>query len=288
VKALAEKARAKLNLTLDVLGARPDGYHDILTVMQSVSFCDDVLIALTEDGVLRLRTGLPYLPVDERNVAVRAAHVFLEAAGLSTGADIELIKRIPVGAGLGGGSADAAAVLRGLNRLTGAGFPSSKLEELASLVGSDVPFCIRGGAALAAGRGEKLTPLPPLSGCPVVICKPAFPLSTPKLFARVGGRSPAIRPDTEGLVRAMEENDTARVARRLFNVFEELLPKGCGEIAVIRSRLLDLGAMGAAMSGTGSAVFGLFRDRKTAKRAWEELSPTYRECFLTETAGRAM
>jgi 4-diphosphocytidyl-2-C-methyl-D-erythritol kinase len=288
VKTLIEQARAKLNLSLDVLGARPDGYHDILSVMQSVSLCDDVHITLTEDGVLRLRTSLPYLPVDERNVAVRAARVFLDAAGLDTGVDIELIKRIPVGAGLGGGSADAAAVLRGLNRLTDAGFPPAMLEELAAMVGSDVPFCVRGGAALAAGRGEKLTPLPPLPDCPVVICKPAFPLSTPKLFARVGDRSPAIRPDTEGLVHALETGDAARAARRLFNVFEELLPRGCGEIAAIRGRLLDLGAMGAAMSGTGSAVFGLFRDGKTAKRAWEALAPAFQECFLTETAGPSM
>jgi len=283
----AERAYAKLNLSLDVLGVLENGYHELLMVMQSVDLCDDVHIALTDGGALRVRTNLSYLPRDERNLAAKAARTLLDAASLpQAGAEIGIHKRIPVGAGLGGGSADAAAVLRGLNRLIGSPFDTARLEELGAAVGSDVPFCIAGGTVLASGRGERLTPLPSLPGLPVVICKPAFPLSTPELFARIDGRASPIRPDTEGLLRCITAGDTQGLARRMYNVFEDVLPRSCSEISVIRGRLLDLGAQGAVMTGTGSAVFGLFRDADTARGAQRELARSYADCFFTETIGR--
>lgn len=283
----AERACAKLNLSLDILGMLENGYHELVTVMQSVALCDDVHIALTDDGALRVRTNLSYLPRDDRNLAVKAARALLDAAALPhAGAAIDIHKRIPVGAGLGGGSADAAAVLRGLNRLIGAPFDTARLEELGAAVGSDVPFCIAGGTALACGRGERLTPLPSLTGLPVVICKPAFSLATPKLFARIDSRASHIRPDTEGLIRCLAAGDMPGFARRMYNVFEDVLPRSCSEITVIRGRLLDLGAQGAVMTGTGSAVFGLFRDADTAQGAQRELAKSYADCFFTETIGR--
>jgi 4-diphosphocytidyl-2-C-methyl-D-erythritol kinase len=174
---------------------------------------------------------LSYLPRDDRNLAAKAARVLLNAAALpGAGLEIDIQKRIPVGAGLGGGSAHAAAVLRGLNRLIGALFDTERLQELGAAVGSDVPFCVAGGTALARGRGERLTPLPSLTGIPVVICKPAFPISTPELFARIDDRTSPIRPDTEGLVRCLTAHDAPGIARRMYNVFESVLPRPAYDI----------------------------------------------------------
>ena len=217
---------------------------------------------------------------------MRAAQVFLARAGLTCGVHIRLHKRIPVCAGLGGGSSDAAAVLRALNRLTGAGFTRTELEEMGALVGSDVPYCVAGGTMLAEGRGERLTPVTPMPRLPVVICKPDFPISTPELFRRVDARTSRCRPDTEGICAALADGDMPKLARRMYNVFEDVLTRREGEIAAIKSRLLDGGALGAVMSGTGSAVFGLFADADSAAYAKRRLARDYAECFLTETIDR--
>ena len=210
---------------------------------------------------------------------MRAAQVFLERAGLTCGVHIRLHKRIPVCAGLGGGSSDAAAVLRALNRLTGADFSRAQLEELGALV-------VAGGTMLAEGRGERLTPVTPMPRLPVVICKPDFPISTPELFRRVDARTSRCRPDTEGICAALADGDMPKLARRMYNVFEDVLTRREGEIAAIKSRLLDGGALGAVMSGTGSAVFGLFADADSAAYAKRRLARDYAECFLTETIDR--
>ena len=239
-----EAAWAKLNLSLDVLGARSDGFHDLRMVMQSVDLHDDVTVTLDDTGVCRAETNRSYLPCGADNVAVRAAQVFLSRAGLTCGVHIRLHKRIPVCAGLGGGSSDAAAVLRALERLTGAGFTRAELEEMGAQVGSDVPYCVAGGTMLAEGRGERLTPVTPMPRMPVVICKPDFPISTPELFHRVDARTSRCRPDTEGICAALADGDMPRLARRMYNVFEDVLTHREGEIAAIKSRLLDGGALG--------------------------------------------
>ena len=263
-----EAAWAKLNLSLDVLGARSDGFHDLRMVMQSVDLHDDVTVTLDDTGVCRAETNRSYLPCGADNVAVRAAQVFLARAGL------------------GGGSSDAAAVLRALERLTGAGFTRAELEEMGAQVGSDVPYCVAGGTMLAEGRGERLTPVTPMPRMPVVICKPDFPISTPELFHRVDARTSRCHPDTEGICAALADGDMPRLARRMYNVFEDVLTHREGEIAAIKSRLLDGGALGAVMSGTGSAVFGIFADADSAAYAKRRLARDYAECFLTETIGR--
>lgn len=278
-----ESAYAKLNLSLDVLGKRPDGYHDLRMVMQSAELCDDVSVELT-DGAFSAETDRAYIPCDDRNEAVKAARAFFAAAGIAgTGALIRISKRIPVCAGLGGGSSDAAAVLRALNRLTGADFSAAGLEKIAEGVGSDVPFCVAGGTVLAEGRGEKLTPLVPLPDCAVVICMPRFTASTPELFARIDARQSRCRPDTDGLIRAISDGDLARAARRMYNVFEDVLGRRAADIGKIKSSLLDAGALGAVMSGTGSAVFGLFGDGDSAESARGDLAGFCREVFLTRT-----
>lgn len=273
------RAHGKLNLSLDILGKTPDGYHDLRMVMQSVEFGDDLDVQLRDDGRFTLDPGKLYLPADGRNLAIKAARLFLDGTGL--GADIRVTKRIPVCAGMGGGSADAAAVLRALNRLTGRDMPVQELCQFGLKIGSDVPFCVMEGAALAEGRGEKLTPLPPLADCAIVICKPAFAMSTPELFVRSDSRKSRLRPDTAGLVDALEAGDIPGVARRMYNVFEDVLDRRQSAIPAIKASLMDMGATGAVMTGSGSAVFGLFTDENAAQAAYTALSARYRECCLT-------
>ena len=279
---IQEQAWAKLNLSLDVHGKLPNGYHDLTMVMASVDLHDDVEITLREDGVVVADSGLPWLPNDDRNLAVRAAKAFFAAAGMeNAGADIRIKKRIPVGAGMAGGSTDAAAVLRGLNRLTGRGFSAEKLREIGLTLGSDVPYCVTGGMMLAQGQGEILTPLPDMPPCHIVICKPPFSISTGDLFARVDSRASKTHPDTAGVISALEQGDLKGLARRMFNVFEDVLPRRDGEIAVIRSKLLEHGAIGSVMTGTGSAVFGLYDSEAVAEKVYKQLSKEYKDCFLT-------
>ncbi|HBD85973.1 MAG TPA: 4-(cytidine 5'-diphospho)-2-C-methyl-D-erythritol kinase [Clostridiales bacterium] len=286
--AAMEKAYAKLNLSLDVLGKRPDGFHDLRMVMQSAALCDDVHVTLTNGG-FSAETDRDYIPCDDRNSALKAAKAFFAAAGIRDGgAAIRIKKRIPVCAGLGGGSSDAAAVLRALNRLTGAGLSARQLEAVAEGVGSDVPFCVSGGTALAQGRGERITPLPPLPACAVVICMPNFTASTPELFSRIGSRASRCRPDTDGMVKAIEAGDLAGVARRMYNVFEDVLGRRAADVRGMKNRLLDSGALGAVMSGTGSAVFGLFETDSAAAKARDALAEGCREVFLTRIQGSVM
>ena len=278
-------ARAKLNLTLDVLGKRPDGYHDLKMVMQSVALADTLTVETGTGEGLEVRTDLSFLPNNEKNLAAAAALAFQTVTGRDLGGvAIAIEKRIPVCAGMGGGSSDAAAVLRSLERMLGTGQDLAALAGSGERVGSDVPYCVLGGTALAEGRGEVLTPLSALPHCHVVICKPAFSISTPELFRAVDGVRLRCRPDTDGVLAALEAGDLGGVARRMYNVFEDVLPsRQRTEVAAIRSALVQHGALGANMSGTGPTVFGLFDDADRARSAWEELRQTYRDVFLTET-----
>ena len=278
------RAYAKLNLTLDVLGRRKDGYHDLRMVMQSVDLCDRLALKLRTDGRFAARTDLSFLPNDDRNLAVMAARRFFAYCGQTGGLDVDIEKHIPVCAGLAGGSSDAAAVLRALNELTGAGLTREELAAIGAQVGSDVPYCVLGGTALAEGRGERLTPLPPLPSCHVVLCKPAFAISTPELFGRIDGCRIVHRPDTAGVLAALERGDLTQVARRMYNVFEAVLPERQARVvAEIRAVLIEAGALGACMSGTGPTVFGLFEEEGAARSARDRLKETYRDTFLCRT-----
>ena len=287
-------APAKLNLTLDILGRREDGYHDMKMVMQSVSLADRVTLEPGEagepggSGRITAVSGLRFLPQDRGNLAVSAALAFFEALGQEP-PDLRLTleKNIPVCAGTAGGSSDAAAVLRGLNRMTGAGFSPSQLAEIGASVGSDVPYCVMGGTMLAEGRGEVLTPLPSLPDCFIVLCKPAFPISTPELFRAWDKRKKRLRPDTEGLTDALSRGDLHGVAQRVYNVFEAVLPDNQRkEIDRIKSAMIQYGALGSAMTGSGPTVFGIFDREDAAQAAAEELARLYTEVFLTRPVGR--
>ena len=275
------RARAKLNLSLDVMGKRGDGFHELRMVMQSCSLADDVSVELAGAGDFSAHTNRVYIPTGDKNIAVKAARAFYEELGREGGAHIRITKRIPVCAGLGGGSTDAAAVLNALNVLHGAALSARQLHAAAMRAGSDVPFCLEGGTALAEGRGEVLTPLPPLPRTPIVICMPHFSCSTPELFARIDARKSRCHPDTAGLIDALKAGDVAGVARRMYNVFEDVLePRAAKAVNEIKLSLLDNGALGAAMTGSGSAVFGLFPDEETARRARAAAKERCREAFL--------
>ena len=283
---LQEKAWAKLNISLDVAERRADGYHDMTMVMQTVSLCDEVSIAFNESGRVQARSSLSFVPGDERNLAVRAALCYLRETGHEgQGMLITLDKRVPVGAGMGGGSSDAAAVLRALNRHYGA-LSQDELETLSVQVGSDVPFCVRGGTALATGRGEKLESLPDMPDCAFLICKPDFSISTPELFRRLDQSSARCHPDTAGLVAALEAGSLDQVCRRMYNVFEDIDDRRMRTVKKIKSSLLDYGALGAVMTGTGSAVFGVFRPDAVPDEAIHALRKEYSFCEKAVCVGR--
>ena len=279
------QAFAKLNLTLDILGKREDGYHDLRMVMQSITLADTLTLEENQGEGLRVSANLRFLPTGEKNLAAAAALRFWEALGREPeDLDIRIEKRIPVCAGMAGGSSDAAAVLRALNQRAGAPFSPKELARLGERVGSDVPYCVLGGTALAEGRGEVLTPLAPLPRCWVVACKPDFPISTPELFAQADRVKLRRRPDTAGLVAALEAGDLGGVARRMYNVFEDVLPARLyTRVAEIKNILIQCGALGANMSGSGPTAFGLFDRLEAAQEARSCLTQRYRDTFLCET-----
>ena len=278
-----EFAYAKINLTLDVLGKRPDGYHEMAMVMQSVSLADIVTITQTEEPGLTLSSNLGYLPGEDKNIAAIAARVFAERTGMPLdGLHIHLDKHIPVCAGTAGGSSDGAAVLRGLNLWFQTGRSLPALAHMGEAVGSDVPYCVLGCTALAEGRGDQLRPLPALPPCHIVLCKPNFSISTPELFRKIDEVKLRYHPDTAGVLQALEDGDLAGVSRRMFNVFEQVLPASRRAVVEeIKNTLLDAGALGACMSGTGPTVFGIFEEEEAAKAVCAQLAATYPETFLT-------
>lgn len=282
MRRMTQKAPAKVNLALDILGRRPDGYHDMRMVMQAVSLCDTVTVEETAGG-FALRTDGGFIPAGKKTLEQQAAEAFFAVVGRPMpGLSVTLEKRTPAYAGLGGGSADVAALLRILRDRYCPDLPSAELERIGFTVGSDMPFCVRGGTALAEGRGEVLTDLRPLPDCFFVICKPDFGIPTPSLFALADRGAWDRRPDIDGMQAALEAGDLDGVAVRLGNVFEEVLPESCHEALAIKRRLLDLGALNAAMSGSGPAVFGIFRERREAEAAARALIETHAQTFLAE------
>lgn len=285
MKTLTLDAPAKINLTLDILGKRPDGYHDLQMVMQSISLCDTVAVETAPgSGEIAVSTQGAELPSGPENLAWKAARKFLDDAGLQNiSVKVHLDKRIPMQAGMAGGSADAAAVLRGLRTLVCPEFPDERLEIVGAQVGSDVPFCVRGGTALAEGRGERLTNLNAMPHCWIVVCKPEFGLSTPALFGRVHTDVLQKRPDTAGVIAALRHGDLSMLSAQLCNVFEEvLLPQERQEIVSIEEEMRRGGALNALMTGSGPTVFGLFTERDDADNTVQMLRRKWRSVYLAE------
>ena len=282
-----EYAYAKLNLTLDVTAKRDDGYHDMLMVMQTVSITDSVVLEQTGEKGIHAACNFRYIPTDERNLAVRAAGAFLDTIGEEkNGILIRMDKTIPVGAGMAGGSADAAAVLRGMNRLYGSRMNRRDLEKLGERIGSDVAFCIAGGTSLARGRGEVLEDLTPMPDCAIVVCKPGFSISTPELFRKLDQIGLRTQPDTAGMLSALESGNLKEISMRMFNVFEEVEDRRMRSETEIKHVLLDYGALGAVMTGTGSAVFGVFSDETEAETCAAHLRSEHKFCRVARPTGR--
>jgi 4-diphosphocytidyl-2-C-methyl-D-erythritol kinase len=260
---LVLSAAAKINLALEVLGRREDGYHEVATVMQAVDLSDRLVIEDAE--VLELRVSAPDVPSDGSNLVVRAAHALREAASVSRGARLTLVKRIPVAAGLGGGSADAAATLLGLSRLWGLRWPGARLAELAATLGTDVPFFLWGGAALGTGRGERIEPVAG-TALAFVLVNPRLGTSTAAIY---GGVTPAMYSDgsrVRQMVTALGSHRPARVAASLHNALERVAAAAYTQVAQMEAALLAAGALGAGMSGSGPTVFGVARSFDHARQ----------------------
>ena len=268
MKEIRLKARAKINLTLDVTGKREDGYHLLETIMQTVALYDGIYMKKLEKPKIKLKTNLPWLPVDERNLAWKAANLMRETFGIEEGVFIEIDKRIPVAAGLAGGSTDCAAVLVGMNRLFDLHLSEEQLEELAGKMGSDIPYCIRRGTVLCEGVGEIMTNVAePCPECHVVLAKLPVSVSTVSVYKGLKWDEVQEHPDTQAMLDAMAEGDVAKMGKLLCNVLETVTIEMHPKIAEIKTRLMELGAEGALMSGSGPTVFALFKDREKARKA---------------------
>ncbi len=273
-------APAKINLTLDVLGKRSDGYHNVKMLMQTIGVYDKIEVAKTSHGI-EIKTNKSYLPVDERNIAHKAASLFLKTTGITGGAKIEITKQIPVSAGLAGGSTDGAAVLKALNVLYELPLSMQKLSEIAVQIGADVPYCLTGGTALSEGIGELLTPLPALPECIIVLAKPPVAISTALVYQRLQLTKLEKHPDTCGAMEALRAYDIKGVAVRLYNVLETVTSQLFPQIDEYKKLLLDAGALGAVMSGSGPSVFGIFDCPSKAMDAVNSLKTMTNDVFLT-------
>ena len=281
---IRESAPAKINLTLDVLAKRPDGYHDLESIMQSVSLEDEVILEIGTGEPWELVCSREGIPTDQRNIAWKAARVFYDSIGADpNGLRITVVKRIPSEAGLGGGSADGAAVLRGLNRTLEHPFSLVELAEMGAKVGSDVPFCVIGGTAFCQGRGEILKPLEIDPKYAYVLCKPDLAFSTPKLFAKLDNAVITRRPDHNAMTCALAQNDPRKVGQLLCNVFEEAVLEEYEPISRIKNRLVELGACGAQMTGSGSVVIGVFSSEEMAQEAAKILGTEFPNTFSCKT-----
>lgn len=280
---LYEGAFAKINLTLDVLGKREDGYHDLKSVMQTISIRDDVQIDIDTGTPWELHCTMEGIPTDQRNLAWKAAEVFFDATGLSCdGLTIHITKRIPTQAGLGGGSADAAAVLRALNKHYGMPLSILALAELGAQVGSDVPFCTMCGTAMVEGRGERLRKLPDMPDCFFVVCKPDFSASTPELYKKLDETVIARRPDNQAMESALLAGDLQKVADNIWNVFDPVVTKDHLELNYIKSIFNTYGAVGYQMTGSGSAVFGIVTDFEYAAVICNMLKDNYPLVYIAK------
>ena len=280
---LYEGAFAKINLTLDVLGKRDDGYHDLKSVMQTISIRDDVEIDVDTDKPWSLECDKAGIPCDERNLAWKAAKAFYEQTKLTTsGIAIRITKRIPVEAGLGGGSADAAAVLRALNRHYGHPLSIMALAEVGAFVGSDVPFCTLCGTAMVEGRGERLRKLPDLPDCCFVVCKPDFSSSTPELYRKIDEAEIPQHPNNQAMESALLAGDLGKIAENVFNVFDPLVTQEHLELNYIKSIFNSYGAVAYQMTGSGSAVFAIVPDFEFAAVICNMLKENYPQVFITK------
>ncbi|MBO4776128.1 MAG: 4-(cytidine 5'-diphospho)-2-C-methyl-D-erythritol kinase [Lachnospiraceae bacterium] len=267
-KTIKEKAYAKVNLGLDVLRKREDGYHEVKMIMQTIGLCDELIISTSaETKGVNLIADVDNLPLDGTNLIVKAANIMMEKYNIKQGIDVKLIKNIPMAAGLAGGSSDAAATLRGMNRLFGLGLTEEELCKIALKIGADVPFCVHGGTYLSEGIGEKLTKLPDVPQCTVLVAKPKFGISTGYVYANLNVDKIKKHPDMDKVIECVNNKDIKGIASNMENILENVSIRDYPFIQVIKDIMLDFGAMNSLMSGSGPTVFGLFDNKANAERA---------------------
>lgn len=277
------KALAKVNLGLDVTGCREDGYHFVRMIMQTVHLFDSVQMEKTAEPGIRLTTNIRFLPTDEHNIAYKAAKLLMEEFKLTKGIHIDIKKCIPVSAGMAGGSTDAAAVLYGMNQMYELKLSHRQLARRALTLGADVPYCLMRGTALAEGIGEKLTRLPAIPRCPVIIAKPGISVSTKWVYERLSLDEQTQHPDIDQLVTDIKQQNLKEIASHMGNILEEVTIKEYPVIAQIKENLMEHGALNAMMSGSGPTVFALFEERSRAREAADALraSGLARQIYVT-------
>lgn len=276
------KARAKINLALDAIKKREDGYHEVKMIMQQIDLFDELVIHETINSKINIKTNLDYLPNDDTNIAYRAAELFLKTYDVKKGVDINIHKNIPVSAGLAGGSTDAASVLIGLNELWNMHLSKNELMKLGSQLGADVPFCILGGCAVAEGIGDKLKPIDGLDAF-VVLCKPNLRVSTAKVYSQLNLNEIDKHPDVDEMIQQLRTNKVEEIKGNMINVLETVTLRENPMVSGIKLKLLECRAEAALMSGSGPTVFGLFKDYNRAKCAFENLNKLYSETYLVKT-----
>ena len=268
------KAMGKINLGLDVVRRRPDGYHEVKMVMQTVNLFDRIGITVQPSPGIHITSNLPYLPTNENNIVYKAAQLLIQTCGIEQGVSVSLEKHIPVAAGMAGGSTDAAAVLYGMNRLFDLGLGRRQLMELGVRLGADVPYCIMRGTALSEGIGEILTPLPAMPDCWILIAKPPVSVSTKFVYENLRLDELSHHPDIDGIVQAIRKNDLEGMCALLENVLETVTIDRHPQILKIKQFMKEHGAINALMSGSGPTVFGIFSDERETRSACEKLRET--------------
>lgn len=276
------KSYAKINLTLDVLNKRSDGYHEVEMIMQTIGLFDLITIDKISESI-KLTSNLAYLPTNEKNIAYKAASAFFKASKIQGGAKISIQKNIPVAAGLGGGSGNGGAVLCGLNALYGYPLSYNELLELGGQLGADVPFCMEGGTCVCRGIGEVMTGIHGMKPVTVLLVKPPISVSTPEIYSRLDNEIIEERPDTNAMISAIENNDIYDIADKLSNVMEPVTAKMHPIISGIKTKMLMNGAIGAQMSGSGPTVFGIFDDDKKAAVSAESFYKQFRDVYICKT-----
>lgn len=275
------KAYAKINLGLDVLRKREDGYHEVRMVMQMVNLYDRIELVKKKNPGIEVKTNLYYLPTNQDNLVYKAANLLIEEFQIKEGIQIHLRKYIPVSAGMAGGSSDAAAVLFGMNRMFRLGLSLEELMKRGIKLGADVPYCIMRGTALSEGIGEKLTPLPSVPSCKVLIAKPAVSVSTRFVYENLKLQELNSHPDIDGIIENIKKKDIRGMAERLGNVLETVTIPAYPVIEDIKNVMKEQGALNALMSGSGPTVFGLFIEEKQARAAWEKVKSLAKQSYLT-------
>lgn len=277
------KALAKINLGLDVVRRREDGYHEVRMIMQTIHLYDRLDIKRTKESGIQIQTNLSFLPVNENNLIYKAAKLLMDEFSITDGVSVKLDKRIPVAAGMAGGSTDAAAMLFGMNRLFSLGLTKRQLMERGVQIGADVPYCIMRGTALAEGIGEELSQLPPMVKCPVLIAKPSISVSTKFVYQNLKLDDATIHPDIDRLIDDIKAKNLHDIAAHMGNVLETVTIPNYPVIDEIKKHMLSNGAVGAMMSGSGPTVFGLFDDEDTAKKAYKAMRSSHlaRQVYLT-------